>query len=244
MQRRIEMEGVTNFRDMGGYRTADGRELKWRRLFRSDTLAGLSDRDIETVAGLGITTACDLRYGEERDLEPSRLLDHDRFEVLALGLTARPDETFLDSFAVAVDKSAAARGYLLENYAQYPFRYADAYRTIISRLIAGERLVIHCTAGKDRAGTAIAVLLSALGVPRETVFEDYLLTNQYWDRAGREPPDMDPDAVAMVFSAREEYLNAAFRAIEGEFGSMERYLIDHIGLDDNTRTALHEACLT
>lgn len=243
MQRRIEMEGLSNFRDLGGYRTGDGRALKWRTLFRSDTLASLTDRDIDTVVKLGVTTACDLRYGEERELEPSRLLDHERIEVLTLGLPTRPGASFLDSFTAAVDKPAAARAYLLENYAQYPFLYAQAYRTMIGRLIAGHRIVVHCTAGKDRAGTAVAVLLSALGVPRDTVFEDYLLTNRYWDRAGREPIDMDPATVAAIFSAREEYLNAAFDAVEGEFGSMERYLTDHLGLDRGTRDALHEVCL-
>ena len=243
MQRRIELEGLSNFRDLGGYRTADGRAVKWGTIFRSDTLAALSDRDVETVGGLGITTACDLRYAEERDLEPSRLLGHERIEVLALGLPERPGASFLDSFEVADDKEAAARGYLLENYALYPVLYADAYRAIFARLIDGHRVVVHCTAGKDRAGTAIAMLLSALGVPRETVFEDYLLTNQYWDRAGREPPDMDPATVAAVFSAREEYLNAAFAAVEARFGGLEAYITGHLGLDDDRRQALRQACL-
>ena len=243
MQRRIDLDGLSNFRDLGGYPVAGGRSVKWRTIFRSDTLAALSERDIGTVGDLGITTACDLRYAEERELEPSRLLAHDSIEVLALGLEARPGASFLDSFQIADDKEAAARGYLLENYAQYPFLYAGAYRTIIDRLIAGHRLVVHCTAGKDRAGTAIAMLLSALGAARETVFEDYLLTNQYWDRAGREPPDMDPVTVAAVFSAREEYLAAAFAAVEDRFGSFERYLTEHLGLDDGRREALHRACL-
>ena len=243
MERRIELQGVSNFRDLGGYRTDAGRMVKWRLMFRSDTLASLTDDDMATVCDLGVTTACDLRYGEERQEEPSRFRGHDRVEVLELGLPTRPGDEFLDSLKVEVERGEAARRYLLENYRQYPIRYADAYRAICRRLIDGHRVVIHCTAGKDRAGTAAAMLLSALGVPRETVFEDYLLTNRYWDRGDRVPADMDPETVAHVFSAREEYLSAAFETVDRQLGGIEAYLADQLGLDDDTRAALHRVCL-
>jgi protein-tyrosine phosphatase len=85
--------------------------------------------------------------------------------------------------------------------------------------------------------------LSALGVPRETVFEDYLLTNQYWDRAGREKPGLDAATVASIFSAREEYLHAAFSAIESRCGTVERYLEEVLGLDEADLDALRTTCL-
>ena len=102
---------------------------------------------------------------------------------------------------------------------------------------------MHCTAGKDRACTAAAIVLSALGVPRETVFEDYLLTNKYWDRAGRERPGMDAETVASIFSAREEYLNGAFRAIEDRCGTVQKYLNEVLELDDDAIARLRSACL-
>jgi len=71
-----------------------------------------------------------------------------------------------------------------------------------------------------------------------------LLTNQYWDRAGRERPGMDPETVASIFSAREEYLTAAFAAIEGQCGTVESYLEEVLGLDDAARAALRSACLS
>jgi protein-tyrosine phosphatase len=83
----------------------------------------------------------------------------------------------------------------------------------------------------------------ALGVSRETVFEDYLLTNRYWDRGGREKPGMDAETVASIFSARREYLEGTFAAIESRFGSVQSYLKDHIGLDDRALGALRSACL-
>ena len=244
MERRIELEGVSNFRDMGGYRTASGESVKWRTFFRSDTLSSLTDADIATVCELGVNTAVDLRYGDERAEEPSRFLNHDQVEVLELGLDERPGVSFLDSFQAAPDAAETARTYLTENYSNYPFLYAKGYGTLMRRLAAGDRVIVHCTAGKDRAGTAAALVLSALGVPRETVFEDYLLTNQYWDRAGRERPGMDPETVASIFSAREEYLTAAFAAIEGQCGTVESYLKEVLGLDDAARAALRSACLS
>jgi protein-tyrosine phosphatase len=244
MDRRIELEGLSNFRDLGGYETAGGRTVKWRTVFRSDTLASLTDSDIDTVCQLGVTTACDLRYAEERESEPSRFLDHDQVEVLELGLEARPTPSFLDSYARSNDPAEVARAYLIENYRLYPFLYADAYRTIFRRLAEGQRVIVHCTAGKDRAGTAAAMVLTALGVPRETVFEDYLLTNAYWDRGGREQPGMDPGTVAAIFSAREEYLSAAFDAIESRFGGVETYLTEFLGVDRADQEALSAACLT
>jgi protein-tyrosine phosphatase len=243
MERRLELEGITNFRDLGGYETETGASVKWRTIFRSDTLSSLSDRDMDTVADLGICAAFDLRYGEERQLEPSRFLNDDRVEVLELGLDERPDTRSLDSFETTTDMAETARQWMTEGYRNYPFLYAEAYRLMVERLIAGEKVVVHCTAGKDRAGTAAAMMLTILGVPRETVFEDYLLTNQYWDRAGRERPEMDADTVANIFSAREDYLNAAFSAIEDQCGSVDTYLKDVVKLDDATRDAFRAVCL-
>ncbi len=243
MQRRIELEGVTNFRDLGGYTTANGETTKWGTMFRSDTLALLSDQDMETVCALGVNTAVDLRYGHEREDEPSRFLDHDQVTVLALGLNEPPTESVLDSYQFSPDLPRIARERMTENYRNYPFRYAKGYGTLMRRLGAGERVVVHCTAGKDRAGTAAALTLSALGVPRETVFEDYLLTNQYWDRAGRERPGMDAETVASIFSAREEYLHAAFAEIESRCGTVESYLEEVLELDEAAIRALRAACL-
>ena len=244
MERRIELQGLTNFRDLGGYETEAGDTVKWRTFFRSDTLSGLTDADIETVCGLGLDTAVDLRYADEREKEPSRFMGHEQVEVLALGLDERPSESFLDSFEPSVDAAESARTYLTENYRNYPFLYAHAYRELFDRLTKGERVVVHCTAGKDRAGTAAALVLTALGVPRETVFEDYLLTNRYWDRGGREKPGMDAETAASIFSARREYLEGTFATIESRFGTVQSYLEDHIGLDDRALGAVRAACLT
>jgi protein-tyrosine phosphatase len=81
-----------------------------------------------------------------------------------------------------------ARDYLLDNYNRYLFLYAKAYRRIFDRLLDGDRIIIHCTAGKDRASLASAMVLRTLCVPEETVLADYMLTNKYWGRGDRERP--------------------------------------------------------
>lgn len=241
--RRIELDGLTNFRDLGGYRTAAGQSVKWRTIFRSDTLSSLSDADMATVCALGVETAFDLRYGDERALEPSRFLGHDQVEVLEMGLDERPHPSTLDSFDASADYAGIAQAYMMEGYRNYPFLYAPAYREMIRRLTAGARIVVHCTAGKDRAGTAAAMMLTILGVPRQTVFEDYLLTNRYWDRGGRVRPEFDPETVANIFSAREDYLAAAFASIESRCGNFDSYFRDILGLDAASLDAFRAACL-
>ncbi|MEL0113556.1 MAG: tyrosine-protein phosphatase [Rickettsiales bacterium] len=243
MERHIPLEGLSNFRDLGGYETMAGQRVKWRRIFRSDTLAGLTDRDIRAVEALGVKAACDLRYGDERQSEPSRLLGHPEIEVLELGFQNRPGESFLDSLQAFEDAAEAARDYLLDNYRQYPFLYAPAYRRIFDRLLAGDRIVIHCTAGKDRAGFASAMVLSALGVPKETVLADYLLTNRYWDRGGRERPGMDPATVAMIFAAREDYFEAAFGSIADRYPDLDAYLREEVGLNADEQGRLRDMYL-
>jgi len=243
MQRRIELEGVSNFRDLGGYKTADGRSIKWGRFFRSDTLAALTDGDMETICALGVNGAVDLRYSTERADEPSRFLGHHQVEVLEMGLDKSPYDRSVDDYQSLPDAAEIAQGYMTENYQNYPFFYAKGYATLMRRLAAGDRMIVHCTAGKDRAGTGAALTLMALGVPRETVFEDYMLTNQYWDRAGREKPGMDAETVASIFSAREEYLTAAFAAIEDRCGTFDRYFEETLGLDAAALDALRATCL-
>ena len=154
MQRRIELEGITNFRDLGGYQTVAGDHVKWRTIFRSDTLSSLTDADVETVCQLGVNTAVDLRYGDERQLEPSRFLGHDQVEVLEMGLDERPSASFLDSFEASPDMAETARTYLTENYRNYPFLYAKAYGTLMRRLAAGDR--VSCIAPPARTVRAPA----------------------------------------------------------------------------------------
>ena len=244
MHRLIALEGATNVRDLGGYETACGRRIRWRRLFRADGLHRLTPADRGALAALGIAEALDLRYGPERAGEPACLPES--VASVHIGLADKPAASLLETLDVGCVPSAeAARAWLTESYAGYPEKYAPACRAILKRLAAeGARpLLFHCTAGKDRTGFAAAVVLEALGVPRATVMEDYLLTNRHWDRGGREPEGLPREIYEPVFAAREEYLAASWATLDRDYGGLEGWLVNAVGFGADDRGRLKEAML-
>ena len=168
MHRLIALEGATNFRDLGGYEALDGRRVRWRRLFRADGLHRLTPGDGGVLAALGLEEALDMRYGPERAGEPALLPDS--VASVHIGLAAAPGASLLETMNLGgVSSAAVAKDWLTRSYAGYPEKYAPACGAILRRLVAEDAppLLFHCTAGKDRTGFAAAVVLEALGVPRD-----------------------------------------------------------------------------
>jgi protein-tyrosine phosphatase len=178
-QRRIVVQGVPNLRDLGGYPTADGRHVRWKKIYRSGELSRLTEADYSIIAGLGISVVCDFRRDSERHNAPTKWQGSN-------------PPTILDLPGAQGERSGGGRGaqqppappglstLLVNSYPTYPTALASSYRTTIEQLMTKDGAVLyHCTAGKDRTGTFSAMLLTMLGVPREVVMEDYLLTNQY-----------------------------------------------------------------
>lgn len=247
----LSLEGVRNFRDLGGYATVDGRRIRWRQLFRSASLGSLTPRDHATLDALGLRAVFDLRATDERAKEPvrwstgpgPRLLDHDYLlDLSALsGVLPRPDADV-----------AAGRGAFAALYSGLPTRFASAYRALFGALLRGEApFAFNCSAGKDRTGVGAALLLAALGVPRATIVEDYLLSNQHY-RPGPEVAAamsarhgdwllaLRPEMLELMLKVDASYLEAAFAAIEREHGSVEGYLAEVLGVDRAARAALRE----
>ncbi len=244
MHRLIALEGATNFRDLGGYEAVDGRRVRWRRLFRADGLHGLTPADHRTLEALGIEEALDMRYGPERAGEPARLPES--AASVHIGLPEAPGVSLLETLNLGgVSSAEVAKSWLTRSYAGYPEKYAPACRAILCRLVAVDAppLLFHCTAGKDRTGFAAAVVLEALGVPRETIMEDYLLTNRHWDRGNREPEGLPREIYEPVFSAREEYLSASWATLDREHGGLEGWLDRAVGFGAGERERLKAALL-
>ena len=244
MHRLIALEGATNFRDLGGYEAACGRRVRWRRLFRADGLHALTPGDRGTLEALGIEEALDLRYGPERAAEPASLPES--VASVHVGLADKPANSLLETLNVGgVPSAEAARRWLTASYAGYPGKYAPACGAILRRLAAegAPPVLFHCTAGKDRTGFAAAVVLEALGVPRATVMEDYLLTNRHWDRGSREPDGLPREIYEPVFAAREEYLAASWAALDREHGGLEGWLDSAVGFGEAGRARLRAAML-
>jgi protein-tyrosine phosphatase len=250
-RRVISLEGGRNFRDLGGYRTLDGRRVKWGRLYRSGSMAWLTPADYERLSKLAIKTICDLRTVQERTAEPNRWR-----EVANIGYWAREHS---DSFGElrkvivsGVSTAETARGAMIEGYRQLPFEQAPAHQALFSRLAAGEvPLVFNCAAGKDRAGTAAALILSALGVPRETVVEDYVLTDRvvdleaiFMDRKRKnELTGQARGVVTAILKADPSYLHAALDAVEEKHGTVAAYLQDAVGITEEALFTMRQSLL-
>ena len=251
-QRRLKFEGTPNFRDLGGYRTADGREVKWGYLFRSGQLSELSTADLATLAGLSLELVCDFRRVEEQERDPSLL------PVPGPGVASIPIEPGSNDRALSasdqwdlVDRAAMFE-FMVEINRNFALGQRQAYAEMFQRVLALEqgRMLFHCAAGKDRTGFAAAAILLALGVPRETVMEDYLLTREYFlpehelGRLQRKyEMGLPGEAMMPILEVHPDYLQAAFDAIDEEFSSFEHYLEDYLGLTPDQREQLCERYL-
>jgi len=240
--RGLHLATAPNFRDVGGYRTADGQWVKPGLIFRSDQLNRLSDRDLAAIDALGPSLVVDLRTQSERDREPDRIPPRGR--ALVLDVAADASGTLGGDMRQAQAAIASGRGAEMlvsanRDFVTLPSARA-AYTALLRRLIDGgqEPVIYHCTAGKDRTGWATAVILTLLGVPRETVMEDYLRSNAYLQAkndatmkalaasgAGINPAFLEP-----VLTVRPEYLQSAFDEVDRKYGSMEAYARDGLGL--------------
>ncbi len=255
-ERLLPLSGTDNFRDIGGYETADGRAVRWGRLYRSDDLASLSSRDVRYLASLRIRLVCDFRSTNEQARAPNTSLAADASD-------ASPTTENLDIETPGVDPDAL-RGRILRGDVTGPEleqTMLDAYRAFVTDFQAEWRAmfsrmadpssfptVVHCTAGKDRTGFASAMLLSALGVPEDIVFDDYLASNVYRADAIRFLKRVipiaslfrtDPDDLLPLLDVRRPYLEASFDTIREHYGSVDRYLEEALGVTDEMRAELH-----
>lgn len=232
----MPLVGATNFRDTGGYEARDGRRIKWKQIYRSDSLANLTDEDLVYIENLGIKLICDFRRDEERDDSPSRLPANSP-EVLNFNVgPKRTDSKLYEHFASEKPNAEDIRRAMIELYRSYVLEYREPFAEFLRRTLSAHHspLLFHCAAGKDRTGFAAAILLSALDVPHETIVEDYVLTNEYFSRdPSRFAHLPSPELFHTVMSANPDYLQASFAVIEDEFGGVQPYLQKGLGLNDD-----------
>ena len=178
--RSLNLTGATNFRDLGGYPGQDGRLVRWRRLFRSDNLAGLSTQDLAVLTELGLTRAFDFRGVNER-----ADASYDLPGVVQHSLSIEP--TVVQSLRALMDTGRRltepdAVALMQQTYRAFVHDNASRFGELFTHLLDNDApLVFHCTAGKDRTGFAAALILLALGVSREVRSREVLRV-----RAGRE----------------------------------------------------------
>jgi protein-tyrosine phosphatase len=241
--RRLPLEGAHNFRDVGGYATSEGRQVRWGVLYRSDKLSELTDDDVAYLSRLSLQRVIDFRSDGERQRDPDRLPD-------AVDTTLLPiegeglDPSQIEALIREGDAEATAQILVTGNDA-FVRSFSPQYRAFLLALAEPDNLplLFHCTGGKDRAGFGAALALMAVGVPRDVVMSDYLLTQEYTADVTAQRIrnirlmtlwSMDTEAIAALSSARPEYLQAAFDAIDDQYGSTEAYIRDGLGIDATT----------
>lgn len=241
--RLLPLEGAVNFRDLGGYPVAGGRQTKWRCLFRSDSLAALTNQDLERVAALGLYGLIDFRVPSERVSQPNRLPAGVRLRIAEVGFWPDGVSEMLNALRdLRIDAAEVERA-VTEQYRRYPVHHCAEYRLMLEEVerAAGRPMLVHCVSGKDRTGFGVAVLLMALGATKSVVIEDYLLTNAYRRDLSHLMPPGTPGSVVEAFTAaRPAYIEASLEAIGANFGGIEDYLERGLGFDAKRLRALRE----
>ncbi|MEM1270666.1 MAG: tyrosine-protein phosphatase, partial [Bacteroidota bacterium] len=258
-ERVLPLEGGRNFRDLGGYPAADGRHVRWGMAYRSGVLSGLTDADYEHLAGLDIAVVCDFRSSEERESEATVWRGPSTPRVVAWGYSDASDGDMADYFSQGVTPEAM-RELMVGLYHQIAYDHAEKYALMFRQLAQGETpLLFHCSAGKDRAGTGAALLLTALGVPREVIVQDYALSERVVDYeiafadAMAEAAETGgtlamlaqllPEVRAPLFRSDPAYIETAFAQLEKNHGSVDVFIRDVMGIDDATLQALRDRLL-
>jgi protein-tyrosine phosphatase len=223
------LQGAPNFRDLGGYIGHGGRPLRWRRLFRSDHLANLTPVDRSRLAQLELARSFDLRGVAERDAAPYELSGVTQH---SLAIEPTVVQRMDDIAAAGATLTAPLVTELMrELYRALINDRADRFGELFEHLIASDApAVVHCTAGKDRTGVAVALVLLALGVPRDIVMQDYLLTNEL----AHDPVHIDSatplEARAVLWRVQQQFLDTALRIVDVDHGGIERYLTQRLRL--------------
>jgi protein-tyrosine phosphatase len=223
------LEGASNFRDLGGYPGSGGRPLRWRTLFRSDHLGALTDADRARLASLGLTRSFDLRGVQERAATPYTLA----------GLTQVPlsiEPTVVQRMQEMAEAGQALTGeiaieLMTDLYRSLigdrAFRFAELFEHLLQD---ASPALIHCTAGKDRTGIAVALVLLALGVPRDQVEQDFMLTNTVRRAPVIPRSDTPSEALQVLWRVRESYLRTALDIIDTDHGGVDAYLRERLRL--------------
>jgi protein-tyrosine phosphatase len=235
--RHLNLAGASNFRDLGGYPARDGRSVRWRRIFRSNHLSHLTEADIQLLRGLGVRRAFDFRGTEERVAAMCGLED---IAVHSLPIEPTVVAALRARLAGGVPLSSAdGLEVMRDSYRNYVRHNTVRFRALFAHLLEDHApLVIHCTAGKDRTGFACALILHALGVPDDLIVEDYLLTNRFYRRDPSASSDLPEDVRQVLASVEGSFLAAAFEAINADYGDLESYLSDGLGLGARERASL------
>ncbi len=251
-ERRVPLEGAVNFRDIGGYKTRDGREVKWGKVFRADGLVRLTEKDHLMMKQIGIERVFDFRTPAEVSEAPDKLPEDGSITHVNLPVTHGKFD-FVDAMARLKqgDASWLTPDFMVNGYIRNIEEFASVWGEVINCVAdsEGQAQLFHCTGGKDRTGTCAALILLMLDVDEETVVQDHQLSNIYI--AGMltkilkliESYGVDPDKLVPYLTAPLECIHAVLDHIRNKYGSASDYLEKKAGVKKETQELLKEKLL-
>lgn len=252
----VNLESTYNFRDFGGYHGKDHKKVKMGRLYRADSLSKLTDEDVDKLVSLNIRTIIDYRSDEERynneDVPVPNAVVHILDPIASIaqfaGSGTGGEEISLESLT-----EEKVTGYLAEQNLKFveSVRGRNVYSSMLRLLLETEEgaSVQHCTAGKDRTGYGVALVLMLLGVSREDIIKDYLQTNVNLEKKPTALTSLDEEDEALIKAmklfegVKESYISGALDLIENKYGGAENYVIQELGFSEEEVNRFQEMYL-
>lgn len=265
----IALDGTPNCRDLGGYlkkdKAGNAQRVKSNAFLRSGELSSLTESDWLKLAGKNLKYICDFRRPDERANSPTTLPTDGLIDILDLSIAPGNHSSFLKDILLNTDLTADLsresmreinRCLVLDNKETY-----KAFLNTAFNLEANESMLFHCSAGKDRTGFGAALILMCLDFDRKTIMNDYMVTRQYFRAkdqlvslmnrwAGntkdkqQQVKKLNLEALTPLMDIEPSYLQAAFDAIDGEFGDSDTYLREFYGISTKDKQEFQQRFLT
>ncbi len=240
--RKVDLQGAVNFRDIGGYKTNDGKTIKWGKIYRAAEINKLTNQDALALEKRKITTDIDFRGLEESKKAPDALWNKANY--IRCGAGSETNQNWMQTLKSTVNGDS-----LMISYYQKIDSLGLRYKTLFNVLLSQnekDAIVYHCTAGKDRTGIATALVLYSLGVPKQTIWNDYEASNYYRQSDNNRMIQMitafgvSKNVAESMITVKPSYLEATWQAITKQYGSIDAFLEKELGIGKKEKEILRK----